>query len=141
MPGAGTEEDRQAGDAAGQGHTPRRVLHRDPARHRAGEPVGPRERERAAVLGEVRAEGISALARVLRRAAAGDETAAGIRAAALVRSLPEMSMLDSYDILSRAHVRGARLAGDLDPAERVTLVRTATRMRRLRRLDPTARAS
>ena len=139
MPGAGTAEDRNARDDAGQAHA-RRVLHRD-HRHRAGEPVGPRERERAEVLGEVRAEGISALARVLRRAAAGDETAAGIRAAALVRSLPDMSMLDYYDILSRAHVRGARLAGDLDPAERVALVRTATRMRRLRRLDPTARAS
>jgi hypothetical protein len=84
------------------------------------------DRVRTDVLAEVTIYGAAGLARLLYRAASGDRAAADIRAAAMVNALPGMSMLDRLDIMASAGVDGTRLAGDLDPAERVALCQMAT---------------
>jgi hypothetical protein len=89
---------------------------------------------RARVLSEVAAEGPVGLARVLRRAAAGDEDAAGIRVEALLRALPGMGVLDSHDLMVRAHIGESGLAGELNPGQRVAVVEFVDRARHLR--DP-----
>lgn len=86
---------------------------------------------RARVLSEVAAEGPVGLSRVLRRAAAGDEDAAGIRVEALVRALSGMGLFDSHALLLRAHIREAGLAGELSPGQRVALVEYVDRARHL----------
>jgi hypothetical protein len=96
----------------------------DPAAWEAGH-------RRALVLSEVVAEGQVGLYRVLRRAAAGDEDAAGIRVAALVRALPGMGTFDSHDMLVRAHIREGGLAGELTPGQRVALIECVDRARHL----------
>ncbi|SFE21705.1 hypothetical protein SAMN05216251_102130 [Actinacidiphila alni] len=99
-------------------------------------PEGPADREashrRARVLSEVAAEGPVGLSRVLRRAAAGDADAAGIRVEALVRALPGMGVLDSHDLLLSARIRETGLAGELSPGQRVALVEFVDRARHLR---------
>lgn len=103
-----------------------------PRHHRE---TDPEEREaghrRALVLSEVAAEGPVGLFRVLRRAAAGDEDAAGIQVSSLVRALPGMGALDCRDLLLYAHIRESGLAGDLTPGQRVALVECVDRARRL----------
>jgi hypothetical protein len=76
---------------------------------------------RALVLSEVAAEGPVGLYRVLRRAVSGDDDAAGTRVSGLVRALPGVTVLDSYDLLMRSHIRESALAGDLTPGQRVAL--------------------
>lgn len=87
---------------------------------------------RALVLSEVSTEGTAGLSRVLRRAAAIDGDAADIRVSALVRAVPGMGALDCHELLSRAHVREAGLAGDLTPGQRVALVELVDRTQKLR---------
>ncbi|MFF7155972.1 hypothetical protein [Streptomyces sp. NPDC008139] len=86
---------------------------------------------RALVLSEVAAEGMVGLARVLRRAAARDEDAAGIRVEALLRALPGMGMFDSHYLLVRAQIRESGLAGELSPGQRVALMEFVERARHL----------
>lgn len=77
---------------------------------------------RALVLSEVVAEGVPGLSRVLRRAAAGDEDAAGIPVATLVHALPGVSAPAGLEFLVRARIGDTDLAGDLTPGQRVALL-------------------
>lgn len=83
---------------------------------------GPGDRVRAAVLGEVAAEGVPGLARALRRAAAGDEAVAAIAASALTRAVPGVGAFTAHDLLVRAHVGEREPAGALRAEQRTALV-------------------
>jgi hypothetical protein len=87
---------------------------------------------RALILSEIASDGTAGLSRVLRRAAAIDGDAADIRVSALVRAVPGMGALDCHELLSRAHIREAGLAGDLTPGQRVAVVELVDRAQRLR---------
>jgi hypothetical protein len=101
--------------------------------HRTSDPEsGEAGHRRARVLSEVAAEGPVGFSRVLRRAASGDPDAAGIRVEALLRALPGMGVLDSHDLMVRAHVREGGLAGELNPGQRVALVECVERAQHLR---------
>jgi hypothetical protein len=93
----------------------------------------PRENthRRALVLSEVVTEGTVGLSRVLRRAAAIDSDAADVRVAALVRAIPGIGAIDTYELLSAAHIREAGRAGDLTPGQRVALVELVDRRKHL----------
>jgi hypothetical protein len=77
---------------------------------------------RALVLSEIAAEGGPGLSRVLRRAAKGDQDAAGIRVGSLVRAVRPLGALDTHEFLLRSHIRESDLAGDLTPGQRVALL-------------------
>ncbi|HEY5834140.1 hypothetical protein [Streptomyces sp.] len=87
---------------------------------------------RALVLSEVATDGTAGLSRVLRRAASIDGDAADVRVSALIRAVPGMGVLDSHELLIRAHIRETGLAGDLTPGQRVALVELVDRTQRLR---------
>jgi hypothetical protein len=78
--------------------------------------------DRAIVLSEVAVEGPAGLARVLRRATAGDEIAAAVPVASLVQSVPGMTSLDGFQLLRRAHIPQSALAGGLSAGQRVALL-------------------
>lgn len=113
--------------------------HDTKGRNAAAHPVASREvaeearHRRALVLSEVAAEGTTALCRVLRQAAAGDPVAAGIPVTALVHASPGMTALDGHQLLRRAHIREADLAGDISPVQRTVLVELVENTERLRR--------
>jgi hypothetical protein len=77
---------------------------------------------RALVLSEVTAEGASGLARVLRRAAAGEEGVAALPMGTLVRSVRALGALDARDFLKQAHIRDAEPAGGITPEQRAALL-------------------
>ena len=77
---------------------------------------------RALVLSEVAADGAPGLSRVLRRAAKGDQDAAGIPVGSLVRAVHPLGALDTHEFLRRSHIRESELAGDLSPGQRVALL-------------------
>ncbi len=106
----------------------------DPRRARADAGTAPEARHRRALLlGEVAAEGPTGLARVLRRAAAGDADAASMPVTALVHAAPGMTALDGHQLLRRAHIRERDLAGEITPDQRVALLELVDRTDRLRR--------
>lgn len=86
----------------------------------------------ALALSEVATDGTAGLSRVLRRAASIDGDAADVRVSALVRAVPGMGIMDCHELLTRAHIREAGLAGDLTPGQRVALVELVDRTQRLR---------
>jgi hypothetical protein len=99
----------------------------------SGAGAGPEERHRRALLlGEIAAEGPPGLARVLRRAAAGDADAASMPVTALVHAAPGMTALDGHQLLRRAHIRERDLAGEITPDQRVALLELVDRTDRLR---------
>lgn len=87
---------------------------------------------RALLLGEVAAEGATGLARVLRRAVAGDADAASMPVSALVHAAPGMTALDGHQLLRRAHVSERDLAGEISPDQRVALLELVGRLEHLR---------
>ncbi|MEU6854079.1 hypothetical protein ABZ901_29650 [Actinacidiphila alni] len=91
-------------------------------------------RRRAAVLGDVAAEGATGAFRVLRRAAAHDPEVCDIRVAALVRAVPGMGVVDAHDVMIRAGIREGRVLGELGVPERIALSRLIMRRHRLNRM-------
>ncbi|SDM93168.1 hypothetical protein [Actinacidiphila guanduensis] len=93
---------------------------------------------RALVLSEVAAEGTTGLKRVLRRAVSGDEDAAALPVASLVRAVRPLTALDTYSLLRYAHIRESDLAGEISAGQRVALVAVIDRIAHLPQVRPPA---
>ncbi|MFF4648638.1 hypothetical protein [Streptomyces sp. NPDC001380] len=100
----------------------------DPPRPPAGDAAPGRPRSRAGLLSEVSTGGPLALTAVLRRADLGDDTAARMPVAALLRALPGMGPLTAHDLLGVARIREDQQVRDLRDDQRGALLQIVGRL-------------
>ncbi|MGA5699592.1 hypothetical protein [Peterkaempfera bronchialis] len=87
---------------------------------------------RAELLSEVSTDGVIGLTRVLRAAGRGDQDAAQMPVAALLRALPGMGSLTAHELLRSAHIREDQQVRDLDAYQWGPLLQIMSRLSRAR---------
>jgi hypothetical protein len=79
------------------------------------------QRARKKLLAEVAHGGMPTLALIVIHAQQGDPTAAGMPLGALLRAVPEIGWLASYELLHQVGLHDDQLLGELTPVQRHAL--------------------
>jgi hypothetical protein len=99
----------------------------DDLRHAALAKALESRRARTSLLREVTEQGADGLAGVLERADEGDQVAAGLRVARLLRALPGIGTVRAGDLMKRLDIAENRRVRGLGPRQRAGLMEAVRR--------------